>query len=168
MTLLMGKSINPEFKFLFVTAALVLITSAHTFYSLTQPLGGTAVEAESAEAFKASTRSPASISALAATTEHAVLTSQVLEWECGQNILPVSVSGSQLRIKGKNKKALCNTAEIKNATNGFTASVFQTSNEAFTTDFIDLADGDNTIQITTRDTAGKKVSYELRVRKAHN
>ncbi|MGE0634495.1 MAG: hypothetical protein AB7O96_18915 [Pseudobdellovibrionaceae bacterium] len=154
---------NPEYKFLVVTAALVVTMGFHTFYAITQPIN-VAVAAEP-EAFIKSSRSPASLVAAVTVSEKTVLTSQVLEWECGQKLAPIAVTSSQLRIKGKNRKSLCNLTGIKNSTNGFTASVFQTSKEAFTTDFINLVEGNNKIQITSRDESGKVISYELQVHK---
>lgn len=153
----MARPLHPEFKFLAVTAVLVVLLGVQTFFSL--------VEKPEAEVFRpvaletTASRNPASVVTSVASLQQTVGASQVFEWDCGQTTQSIAVTGSQLRIKG----GKCQNVEVKNSTNGFTASVFQTSKEEFTTDFIDLAEGDNKIQIISLQADGTKTSYELLV-----
>ena len=74
-----------------------------------------------------------------------------------------SVEGSLLRLKLEGcDKGLLKDVSITNVSNGFTASVIETKDQGFTTDFMDLKEGDNHVEIKGIAEGGEKVLRKLK------
>ena len=83
-----------------------------------------------------------------------------VDWNLSGTAFTKKIAGTHLRLKGllKGYKA----EAIVNESNGFTASVFLTGNE-FTTDFIELQEGQNRIQVEVEDAKGQKTTKKLEI-----
>ncbi|MFN7730074.1 MAG: hypothetical protein ACK5P7_13025 [Bdellovibrio sp.] len=84
----------------------------------------------------------------------------LIEWNATAKNLNQEVFGTHLRLKGLLKGL--NPESIVNETNGFTAAVFKTRNE-YSTDFIELKEGPNTITVELKDSQGKKITKKIEV-----
>lgn len=84
----------------------------------------------------------------------------LLEWNLGQKTLVKEVDATHLRLKGMLKKG--QTKSIQNETNGFTAAVFGDEN-GYSTDFIELKEGTNTISVEWVDGKGKNQKSKIEI-----
>ncbi len=83
-----------------------------------------------------------------------------IEIDCTRTQEINDVYGAHLRILGKN----CNqNSNVLNKSNGFTASVIPVRENIFTTDFMDLSEGENIIQITSQESSGNTVQRHIRI-----
>lgn len=84
----------------------------------------------------------------------------LIQWNANSKNLSQEVFGTHLRLKGllKGLKA----SSIVNETNGFTAAVFAGGSE-YSTDFIELREGTNTITVELEDAKGLKITKTLEV-----
>lgn len=159
---------NPEFQFLSIVAALVCLLGVPALSSV---LSEPALE-ESMD--MAAPRSPASVgdSVVEVKSEADlrnpsmnVAKSVTVAWECNSN-KSVDAEGTHLRLTG----SLCNdfsagSLQVKNQTNGYTASVIMIDPESFTTDFIELQAGENTFEISGLDKKGQTIVKQFTVKK---
>ncbi len=82
-----------------------------------------------------------------------------LKWNCAEEGLSAyDIGAAHLRLVG----TLCPDLEsqkitVTNKTNGFTASLFFQKSQSFTTDFVDLKEGPNVIEISTENGAQGKL-----------
>ena len=84
----------------------------------------------------------------------------LIEWNATAKNLNQEVFGTHLRLKGLLKGLT--PESIVNETNGFTAAVFNTGTE-YSTDFIELKEGANTITVELEDGQGKKITKKIEV-----
>lgn len=84
----------------------------------------------------------------------------LVEWNLGQKNLTKEVDATHLRLKGMLKRG--RTKSIQNETNGFTASVFG-DQTAYSTDFIELKEGANTISVEWIDNKGKEQKSKFEI-----
>jgi hypothetical protein len=92
--------------------------------------------------------------------------SVVMDYDC-KKVSDVEVDGTLLRLKGQDTTCMNENwtdISITNHTNGFTASVIFLK-KGFTTDFIDLNEGDNQLEIQAKDDKGQKVSQKLKIKR---
>jgi hypothetical protein len=92
--------------------------------------------------------------------------SVTLDWNCNKKDSEQQVDGTHLRLRGH----LCDLQKaesfsVVNESNGYTAAVILTNDKQFTTDFIELKDGDNQFQIAYFDQKGNKEIRHLTVKK---
>jgi hypothetical protein len=153
------------------TLIAVFVTGVGVFASVLQPPSTItkrhAVTQETkVELSDDSTRAPASISpqfsALTIDDKGSQAIDFTLPCEGGgrfsKNVLQVRLSGS-LCTK---KKEIIETSEIRNVTNGFSATVFPgAQQDTFTTDYITLANGENHIRIQHILKSGGKVERDF-------
>lgn len=152
-----------EVRFLLISFSILAIIGVPAAYSLVQdPTTGTASEVTSTG------RGPASVTEVASTgvKNSAKARSVTLDWDCGKKSAEQQVDGTHLRLKGH----LCNLQKsesfsVINETNGYTAAVILTNDKQFTTDFIELKDGDNNFQIAFFDQDGNKEIRHLTIKK---
>lgn len=83
-----------------------------------------------------------------------------LTWDLPGGDLSREIEGTHLRLKGATKNNRLDS--VTNGSNGFTASVFLNGAD-FTTDFIELNEGVNEIQIEGADAKGAPLSRKLRI-----
>jgi hypothetical protein len=119
------------------------------------------------ELAKDSPRHPASAEELEAPKKNAIHSkSVVMNYDC-KKVSDVEVDGTLLRLKGQDTACMSETwtdISITNHTNGFTASVIFLK-KGFTTDFIDLNEGENQLEIQAKDDKGQKVSQRIKVKR---
>jgi len=82
--------------------------------------------------------------------------SEVFEVDCSGSIQNFETTSSRIRLKGANCQTGpgINTAQIKNSSNGFVATVFHQTPSSFTTDYINLSEGTNEIQLNFQNEKG--------------
>ena len=137
-----------------ILVSLVLLLAAPVLWSWFSPsdLQTTAMASTSAQS-KTPSRGLASVVSSPGNTQHNRLSRPVtLDWDLSSPSLEKEIQGTHLRLKGLVKGL--KTSSVKNETNGFTASVFLTGAE-FTTDFIELNEGQNQITVQGTDGHGK-------------
>lgn len=152
-----------ELRFLLVSMSILAVIGVPAAYSLVQD-----PTQKSPGVVSSGTRQPASTEE--ATGEmvrnSAKARSVTLDWDCKNQATSEEVDGTHLRLKGH----LCglqntDSFSIVNQSNGYTAAVILTKNKEFTTDFIELKDGDNKFQIAYVDLKGKKETRQLTIKK---
>jgi hypothetical protein len=152
-----------EVRFFLVSFSLLAIIGVPAAYSLVQdPTTNTNAEISSFGG-----RNPASVEAAGPGVRNSAKAHSVtLDWDCEKKSPQRLVDGTHLRLKGH----LCNLQKAQafsviNESNGYTAAVILTSDKQFTTDFIELKDGDNKFQIAFVDQDGNKEVRHLTVTK---
>ncbi len=117
-------------------------------------------------------RSPASVSEDDAHDEDFQIRNPVqaksisLQLPCDNLSSSHEIDGSLLRLTGSCQDGAwkgLNVTKVINKTNGFTADVIIVPAKGFTTDFIDLASGENVIEITVKNEKGIESQANLRV-----
>lgn len=160
-----------ERRFLFITFILVLLIGAPAVHSIVEEPVFAVKRTETALGIKVSSRAPANApTALAIVRpEHpnAIKSkSVVLDYDCKNENPTEEVEGNLLRLQGTS----CIDESWKNITitnhaNGFTASVIFLRDKKFTTDFINLQEGDNNLTIQATDSTGKAINQKLTVKR---
>lgn len=87
--------------------------------------------------------------------------SVTIEVACSQGEQAQETDGSLLRLKSECWKMNSDAISVTNTTNGFTASVIETKNNGFTTDYIDLQEGPNRLEISAKNSQGETVSKTM-------
>ena len=151
------------------TLIAVLITGVGVFASVLQPpstIDRKRVVAHETKVELSAERSPSSVtptySALAIDDKGSQAIDFTLPCEGGgrfsKNVIQVRLSG---RLCTK-KKEMIETSEIRNVTNGFSATVFPgTQRDSFTTDYITLSSGENHIRIQHILKSGGKIDRDF-------
>ena len=140
-----------EIQFIWVLIALVIlfgIPMVSSFQADHHEVAATVALAE-----KEAPRAPASSSAPPISTSEKIAT---LKLNCKDKSPSQEVSSNYLRIFGDLCGPDSESVEITNSSNGFQASIFMSENESFSTDFIDLKEGENQLQVNFLDGAGHK------------
>lgn len=159
---------NPEIQFLSIMAALVCLMGVPAVMSvLDEP------ELQEQVELASSGRGPASIQQEMLEKSETdlrnpsmnVAKSVTVAWECNSKESVIS-EGTHLRLTG----SLCQdfslgTIQVKNQTNGYTASVIMTGDKNFTTDFMELHSGENTFEISGTDQKGHTVVKHFTIKK---
>jgi len=152
-----------EVRFILVSLSILVVIGIPAAYSLVQDPTQKMTEVESS-----GSRQPASTVEAAAgeVRNSAKAHSVTLDWNCQAQATSEEVDGTHLRLKGH----LCgqqktDSFSIVNQSNGYTAAVILTKNQEFTTDFIELKDGDNQFQIAYLDAKGNKEIHHLTIKK---
>lgn len=83
---------------------------------------------------------------------------------CDSDLNLGALGGSHLRLKGANCGEITELA-IRNTTNGFTASAIPLKGGQFTSDFIDLSEGNNLIEISKVNALGEKTIQTIHVQR---
>lgn len=153
-----------EKHFLVTTAVLVVFLGLPALYSMLKPPHSS--DSLAAQSPGKTDRRIASVS-----LEH----DDVPQNEFNQSVsMDVSCQGplqlgdvqvGHLRFRGAFCGSLIETVEVKNITNGFTAAVIALRDNQFTTDFMDLTEGENKIQISRKTDLGVQVQ-DVTVRRA--
>ena len=146
-----------ESKFLTITGVLVALLGAPAFISLLkEPTKADVVLVNSS-------RAPASVVDTNIETEPAPSSqTSLVKYDCKSTATTSELRSNFVRFSGVpclNTKDI----EITNTTNGFSASVIFTKNQKFTTDFIELKEGENNLEITTTQNDGAKTSKIFKV-----
>lgn len=160
-----------ESRFLMITMFLVVLIGAPAVYSVVKEPQLLLERNLAMESAQSEDRKPASVvSLLIPDSEEKIVKTQGITESVTLNLACDSgseeVKGTHVRFKGNS----CASEEVKelsvvNMTNGFTASVIFTKGSAFTTDFIDLKDGENNLEISTVDSKGQKSTRSLVVKR---
>lgn len=152
-----------ESRFLVFTLFLVVLVGAPAVYSVVKDPQAAVERYEEASSDRAPASETKAIVEAPAKTK-GVTESVTLNLEC--NVSEKSVQGTHLRVTGDScVKNTIKEVTVVNISNGFTASVIFTKGNAFTTDFIDLKDGENNLQISTVDSKGVKATRSLVVKR---
>jgi|GEM_PF-1606587 len=92
-------------------------------------------------------------------------TNNLITLKCGVATTTHQVQSAHVRLQG----GLCHNAKalkVTNLTNGFSASIIMTGPNEFSTDFIDLQEGENELQVVhlngTKEVLSTKVQLHLR------
>lgn len=143
-----------ELKFLAMTAALVVFVGAGSFLNLVRDPVVSSVDSSS--------RAPASVPSSVAelTTGQTLSEMETLDWSCGDLEKTIEVSSRRLRVRGLqcDPKSL----QITNETNGIGATVFD-SEKGFSTDYIELSPGVNSISVNWVNKKGQPKVSKLSV-----
>ncbi len=158
-----------ERRFLMLTLGLIILVGAPAVFSMIQEPNKTR---HSAEMSSISSRSPASISQREPvksepTGRNAIKAKSItVDFDCSKKRNPnQEIDGNLLRLKSSaclNDKM--KNISIVNKTNGFTAAVIFVK-QGFTTDFIDLAEGENILAIRGIDERGQSFEQVLNVKR---
>jgi len=152
-----GNSLQ-EAKFLTGT---VVFTLGLAFFSMTtilsEPASGPSARGPRTPASQQETQSPG----ISGATAQGQL--ETLTWNCKEPKSVPQVKSSHLRLKS----VFCDKREpsaltVTNTTNGYTAAVFLSA-KGFSTDFIDLKDGENKISVEWKSAKGKTERREVAV-----
>lgn len=155
------KAQNPVQEAKFLAGTLVFALGLFVF-SMTSILNDT-----SAGPMPSSRRSPASqtsINVVAANDLAQTSNHETITWDCKLSQDPApEVDSTHVRLRSR----FCEKSEpkavlITNATNGYTAAVFLSA-QGFSTDFIDLKEGLNTLSIQWKSAKGKDIQHQLKV-----
>ena len=156
-----------ERRFLLMTVLLVFLVGAPTVYSIVRD-----PSLLSAHGSYSQQRQIASLPVVATTDSEFSKRNEVkaksvtFSLECEGNLKSEedhSIEGSLLRLKLEGcEKGLLTDVSITNVSNGFTASVIETKDQGFTTDFMDLKEGDNHVEIKGISESGEKILRKLK------
>ena len=92
--------------------------------------------------------------------------SVVLDYSCKELGKPHEVDASLLRLRGDScLEPTWKNISITNQSNGHTASVIFLKDKKFTTDFIDLKEGENKLTIQATDEQGQAIHQEFRIQR---
>jgi hypothetical protein len=86
----------------------------------------------------------------------------LVEFNCAKKDIQKEVDSGHIRITGSPCKPT-DKLTVLNKSNGFSASVIFTKNQKFTTDFIDLKEGENSFEITTIAKDGSQQTRYMKV-----
>ena len=86
----------------------------------------------------------------------------LVQYDCDGKNAQQEVSGNYVRLTGLPCEDF-EDLEITNQTNGFSAAVIFMKGKKFTTDFIDLKEGENNLEITAKLTDGSRISQIFKV-----
>ncbi|MEI7973579.1 MAG: hypothetical protein WCH11_04345 [Bdellovibrio sp.] len=136
---LLNWGLRDEKDFLKILASIIFIVGTPAFFTLFQRSS----ESSSFSQAVSSARDPASVSSSVASSPGASL----VNLDCGQRLQNTSTESSHLRLAGTLCDPKSGTYQIRNETNGYTATVIQTPDAHFTTDFIELSPGINVISV---------------------
>jgi hypothetical protein len=149
-----------ESQFLMITGTLVVLIGGPAFYSLMkEPV------AETAKIVRAESRTPASYAGKEtekAATSSADKSAAVVHINCDQKVALDEVQAAYVRLTGLPCKQV-EDLKITNRTNGFTASVIFKKDNLFTTDFIDLKEGENDLEVVSYLGDGSKTTKKFKV-----
>jgi hypothetical protein len=118
-----------------------------------------------------SSRAPASIVPVSATV-HAVeggrnqvkAKSVTIQLNCETQDPDQTIDGTLLRLKySACKDQVWKNISVVNVSNGFTAAVIDLQQKGFTTDFMDLNEGDNTVEVVASTESGSAVHRTFKV-----
>lgn len=155
-----------EKRFLLITFTVVALVGGPTVFSIIRD-----PQAKTSASTVAGNRSPASVSEETHDEDFQVRNpvqakSISLQLPCDNLSSSHEIDGSLLRLTGSCQDGVwkgLNVTKVINKTNGFTADVIIVPAKGFTTDFIDLASGENVIEITVKDEKGAETQAQLRV-----
>lgn len=148
-------------RFLTITALLLALLGAPAFFSLVQDPASQMATVVSPGV----ERNPASLSEDGIEGLH-LSKNATLEVPCDNLPQVQEIQANFLRLKGTAcAGSKLDEISVVNQSNGFTASVIFTADTKYTTDFIDLKDGENKLQIETIDKDGSKITRSFIVNK---
>lgn len=156
-----------EQKFLLITAFLVALMGVQSIYSiLREPQAVASEELKPQKVVQGvqTGRSPAN--AGPESKKNFRSKSVTVEYNCKGKDPVFEVEGSLLRLMGKG----CLQSEwaelsVTNESNGFTGSVIFMKDDKFTTDFIDLKEGDNKLSFKGKNEKGEAVVQNFTVKR---
>lgn len=156
----MGHQNYHEKNFFLLTAVIVVMLGLPTLTSiLSEPINKSEVTLVS----DYSNRGPASA---LPSSEGEAANSVTMNMSCGSLPSSYDVVGAHLRIKSTGCKDLdISKLSIVNKSNGFTASIFPTKDNQFTTDYMDLTEGENAIEVTLRELSGIEKTHSIKIQK---
>jgi hypothetical protein len=149
-----------EQRFLLITACLVALVGAPAVYSILQEPREALVsqENEGSKSNVDSARAPASVKVEAPLRHNNIRSkSVILDYVCKDKGQVYEVDGTLVRFKGSSCLDQMKDISVINQSNGFTGSIIFLKNKNFTTDFIDLKEGDNQLAIQGTDEKGQKI-----------
>lgn len=148
--------------YLLMTFVLVSALGWQTVADLTSADREEAFQSVGASGFEGGGRAPASLSAQAM----ALSTESVLEWNCKHKDTASDVASNlvRLRISGCDAKDVKRIIDIKNESNGSTATVFALTGARFETDLIALSPGNNKISLIYLNAKSRRVTESFDIR----
>ncbi len=153
-----------ELKFLFIVGIVVVLTGTSALMSIL-----IAPELQTVVVKKIDSRSPASVinptdssSPQIFVAEKENSSTSLVQYNCDHKGEVEEVRGNYLRVTGLPCPDT-EDMEITNQSNGFSAAVIFSKGNKFTTDFIDLKEGENNLEIMTTHNDGTKVSSIFKV-----
>lgn len=156
-----------ENRFLLITFTVVALVGGPTVFSIIRD-----PQVKSSAASDGGNRSPASVIEEDGHDEDFQVRNPVqakslsLQLPCDSLSSSHEIDGSLLRLTGSCQQGVwkgLNVTKVINKTNGFTADVIVVPDKGFTTDFIDLAAGENLIEITVKDEKGHEALANMHV-----
>jgi hypothetical protein len=152
---------SPELdsNFIVITSILIVLLGAPSFLSVIKNPNQSTFEV-------VDSRGPASISENDTNAGLSLSSNTTVEIPCNKDLEVLETQAAYLRLKGTNcsdKKP--QKISITNRTNGFTAAIIPTGGDTFTTDFIDLQNGENVVAIETLDQDGSKSINTMKLNK---
>lgn len=107
-------------------------------------------------------RNPASLSLPKVAIQKSEKTA-VIKLDCDLSSEALSTEGPYLRIQGQLCHQSLDRIQVINQTNGFTANIMKVGSGEFTTDFLDLSEGINEIQMISTTDAGDSITKTFTV-----
>ena len=144
---------NSESRFLLITGTLVAVLGLPIFISV---IGGS--NDDVVQVRVSSSRAPASTDV--PRSELSRTSAETLKVSCKPGNVSQIVDSPRVRIKGSGCKP-----QIENKTSGYVASIISENKNDFTTDYIDLVNGQNTIQMQNKDSHGHWVTKIISISK---
>lgn len=145
-----------EQKFLFLTLLVVVLIGGPTVYSvIREPALRQQTELKANGDRQPASERRNSIKAKSVT----------MEMPCQGESRTQETEGTLLRLKSDCWKDSVQKISVINKTNGFTAAVMETQSKGFTTDFIDLKEGDNNLEISGTDDQGQSIVRAMIVKR---
>ena len=142
-----------ETQFLGVLAAVVAMVGVPVFFSFNPESSKITQTLKIADAM--TSRNPSSLASPAPVSDRSAV---IVRLPCGRELPLQKVNSNYVRLNGK-ACAGVNSVEITNTSNGFSASIFLGKDKTFSTDFIDLKEGDNELKIREL-TSGHEESFK--------
>lgn len=155
-----------EKHFILLTLSLVIVLGIPATLSLVSAPQKIDAEAGLLSGAKKLSRDVASVNLVQGQGEQSVFsTSLSREVGCEANQNLGLLNGAHLRLRTK----ACGNfdqIQISNKTNGFTAQVMDLNSGFFTSDFMDLSEGDNVIEISRFNTQGETLKQSVHVQRS--
>lgn len=156
-----------ERKFLLITCFLVVLAGVPSVYSIVRDPNASVPEVSEEVLSQTGQREPASVKVesedFSQGKNRIKARSVVMDYNCDDKKI-LQVEGTLLRLKGngclgENLKDV----SITNTSNGFTGSMIFLKNKGFTTDFMEIQEGENKFQINGINEKGQSVSQTFTV-----
>ncbi len=157
-----------ERHFLFITAVLLFLVGAPAIYTVVRE-PRTLKESHNAESSESAPPAKRQVASVVESKENQKLIkskSVILDYNCQSSGSVFEVDGTLLRLRGSSCQfEHLKEASVVNESNGFTGTVIFLKKDTFTTDFIDLQEGENQLVLQAVNEKGQPVVRKFTVQR---